>query len=92
VQEVFADRAYARDGTLVPRRLSGAVIRDADQLADRVVRMVRERKVRSIEGVDVDLAPGTICVHGDDPDAVTLARAIRARLAAEGIEVRPFSA
>jgi UPF0271 protein len=91
VQEVFADRAYARDGTLVPRRVPGAVIRDAGEVAGRVVRMVRERKVRSIDGVDVDLEPGTVCVHGDTPDAATLVRAIRARLAAEGIDVRPFS-
>ena len=91
VQEVFADRAYARDGTLVPRSVAGAVLHDPAAVAERVLRMVTDGKVRSIDGADVALAPGTICVHGDTPGAVHLARAIRERFAKERIEVQPFS-
>jgi len=91
VEEAFADRAYARDGALVPRSVPGAVIHDAARVEERVLRMVREGKVQSIDGVDVPIAAGTICVHGDTPGAVGLARAIRERLQREGVEVAAFS-
>jgi len=91
VAEVFADRAYARDGALVPRSVAGSVIHDPAGVAQRVLRMVTDGKVRSIDGADVAISAGTVCVHGDTPGAVGLARAIRERLLQERIEVQPFS-
>ena len=91
VQEAFADRAYAGDGTLVPRSVPGSVIDDAVRVEERVARMVRDRKVISIDGAEVPIDAGTICVHGDTPGAVGLIRAIRARLERERIAIRPFS-
>jgi 5-oxoprolinase (ATP-hydrolysing) subunit A len=91
VQEAFADRAYASDGSLVPRSVEGSVLHDAARVEEQVARMVRERKVVSIDGVEVPIDAGTICVHGDTPGAVGLIRAIRARLARERIDIRPFS-
>ncbi|HVP68368.1 MAG TPA: 5-oxoprolinase subunit PxpA [Anaeromyxobacteraceae bacterium] len=91
VEEVFADRAYARDGTLVPRTTPGSVIHDAVRVEERVVKMVREGAVQALDGGEVALRVGTICVHGDTPGAVSLVRAIRGRLEREGIEVAAFS-
>lgn len=91
VEEVFADRAYSREGRLVPRSTPGAVIEDAARVADRVLRMVKEEKVRCIDGTDIALRGGTVCVHGDTRGSVELVRAIRARLVAEGVELAPFS-
>lgn len=91
VEEVFADRAYARDGTLVPRSVPGSVIHDAVRVEERMLQVVREGTVRSIDGVDVPIDAGTICVHGDTPGAVGLVRAIRERLRKEGVEVAAFS-
>ncbi|HZZ85146.1 MAG TPA: 5-oxoprolinase subunit PxpA [Anaeromyxobacteraceae bacterium] len=92
VEEAFADRAYTRAGTLVPRGQPGAVLEDPSEMAERVVRMVRQGTVAALDGGEVALSPGTVCVHGDTPGAVEAIRAIRARLAAEGIAVRPFPA
>lgn len=88
--EVYADRAYNRDGTLVSRRLPGAVIRDEEEVVRRAVAMVRTGRVRAITGEEIVLPVDTICVHGDTPGAAELARALRAALAAAGIAVRPL--
>jgi 5-oxoprolinase (ATP-hydrolysing) subunit A len=87
--EVFADRAYERDGTLVSRRKAGAVIHDPDAVVERVVRMATERTVQAVDGSVVRLELDTICVHGDTPGAADLAARIRAALAAAGVDVRP---
>lgn len=68
--EVFADRAYQADGSLVPRKLPGAVIHDKDEAIARTVRMVTEGKVTAITGEEVEIAAHSICVHGDNPSAV----------------------
>jgi UPF0271 protein len=86
-REVFADRAYHSDGTLVPRTEPGAVIDDPDRVLARVVTMVRERAVVSADGTRVPLEFDTICVHGDTPGAADLAASIRAALFRDGIEV-----
>jgi UPF0271 protein len=86
--EVFADRNYLADGTLVPRARADALLHDPEEASARVVRMLREGKVRSVDGVDVDLRVETICVHGDTEGAVQFARALRARLEKEGVQVR----
>ncbi len=90
-EEAFADRAYTSAGTLVPRSSPGAVIRDPGEVADRVVRMVREKRVVAVDGTAVAVDAQTICVHGDTRGAEDLAAAIRRRLEAERIEVRPFA-
>ena len=73
--EIFADRNYLNDGWLVPRTRPDALLHDAKQAAKRVLRMLREGKVRSVQGCDVDVRGETICVHGDTPGAVEFARA-----------------
>ncbi|HEX6965958.1 MAG TPA: 5-oxoprolinase subunit PxpA, partial [Gemmatimonadaceae bacterium] len=85
--EAFADRNYLGDGTLVPRRRADAMVSDADGAARRAVRMVKESRVRSVDGADIAIRADTICIHGDSPRAVEFARALRAALEAEEIEV-----
>jgi UPF0271 protein len=89
-EEAFADRAYTPQGTLVPRTTAGAVIADPAAVAERALRFVRDRSVVAVDGTVIPLEPQTICVHGDTPGAERLAAAIRARLDAEGIAVRPL--
>ena len=89
--EVFADRAYQADGSLVPRSKPGAVIHDADEAIARTVRMVKEGKVTAITGEEVTIEAHSICVHGDNPDAVEFVRRIRAKLAAEGVTIAPIA-
>jgi UPF0271 protein len=90
VHEVFADRAYEDDATLVSRRKPGAVLHDTAQIAERVVRMVQDRAVVSVSGKTIKVQLDTVCIHGDTPGAVEIARAIREALKDSGIEVRPF--
>jgi UPF0271 protein len=86
--EVFADRNYLADGSLVPRSRADALLHDPEEAAVRVLRMLREGKVRSVEGDDVDVRAETICVHGDTPRAVEFAGMLRAHLEKEGAEIR----
>jgi len=86
--EVFADRNYLSDGALVPRTRPDALLHDPEEAASRVVRMLREGKVRSVEGVDVDVRAETVCLHGDTPGAVSFARTLTARLEKEGVSIR----
>ena len=90
VAEAFADRAYTSDGQLVPRSQPGAVLRDVDAVTARVVRLVRDKVVTSVSGDDVAVEAQSVCIHGDTPGAVTLARAVRSALEAEGVEIRSF--
>ncbi|CAN5217322.1 5-oxoprolinase subunit PpxA [soil metagenome] len=87
--EAFADRTYQPDGTLTSRRQPGAMIEDLNRAADQAVRLVREGRVASLQGVDVDVRADTICIHGDGPHALEFARMIRARFEESGIEVKP---
>jgi 5-oxoprolinase (ATP-hydrolysing) subunit A len=88
--EGFADRAYEVDGTLVSRRKPGALITDPEKAAAQAVRMASEGKVRTIDGLDIDISVQTICCHGDTPGAERIVRAVRAGLDAAGIRVRPL--
>ena len=88
--EIFADRAYQADGSLVPRKLPGAVIHDKDEAIARTVRMVTEGKVTAITGEEVEIAAHSICVHGDNPSAVEFVKNIRAQLTARGVEIAPI--
>jgi UPF0271 protein len=85
--EVFADRNYLNDGWLVPRTRPDALLRDPKEAASRVLRMLREGKVCSIEGRDVEVRGETICVHGDTPGAVEFARELRLQLEQEGVRI-----
>ena len=85
--EVFADRAYNDDGTLVSRKLPGAVIKDKELAIKRVVRMVKEGKVESINGKDIDIKADSICVHGDNPKALEFVKNIRETLEKEGVTI-----
>ena len=89
--EVFADRAYNDDGTLVSRKLPGAVIKDKDLAIKRVIRMVKEGKVESINGNDIAIKADSICVHGDNPKALEFVKNIRETLIAEGVEIKNLS-
>src|SRR5260370_40769436 len=86
-REIFADRNYLNDGWLVPRTRPDALLRDPKEAAQRVLRMLREGKVRSVEGRDVDVRGETICVHGDTPRAVEFARELRTKLEREGVKI-----
>lgn len=88
--EVFADRAYNPDGTLVSRRKPGAVIHEKEVIAERVISMVKDGGVRAINGGWVELKADTICVHGDNPKALEIAAYIRKRLEEEGVKVLPM--
>jgi 5-oxoprolinase (ATP-hydrolysing) subunit A len=86
--EVFADRNYMSDGSLVSRKRSDAHVHDADEAVARTIRMVREGKVRSIDGDDVAIRVDTICLHGDGPHAVEFAQRLRLAFESEHIDVR----
>jgi 5-oxoprolinase (ATP-hydrolysing) subunit A len=88
--EVFADRAYTDEGTLVPRTNPGAVIADEAEMITRAVGMVRDGTVRSESGKTIRVRADTICVHGDNPHALEFVKKIRTAFAAERIEVRPL--
>ncbi|MEC3975276.1 LamB/YcsF family protein [Amycolatopsis sp. H20-H5] len=90
--EAFADRAYTPEGLLVSRKLPGAVLHDAEAVAERAVRMATSGEIETAEGAVLILKPDSLCVHGDTPGAVELARVIRDRLAAAGVHRGPFVA
>ena len=87
VPEAFADRAYRADGTLVPRSSAGAVLHEAEAIAERVVRMVTLGEVEAIDGTVLQVAPRSVCLHGDTPGAVQIARRVRAALQDAGVVV-----
>ncbi len=89
--EVFADRAYEEDGSLVNRRKPGAVITDEQEAITRVVRMVKEGKVTAITGKDIPIKADSICVHGDGVKALAFVQKIREKLTAEGVEIAPLT-
>ena len=85
--EVFADRSYEEDGTLVNRRKDGAMITDEDEAIARVVRMVKEKKVTAITGKDIPIQADSVCVHGDGAKALAFVERIRKALTEEGVEI-----
>jgi 5-oxoprolinase (ATP-hydrolysing) subunit A len=90
VVEAFADRAYRPDGTLVPRSEPGALLHDPEVVAERMVRLVRDGVVSALDGTEVAVEAESICVHGDSPGAVAMARCVREALAAADIGLAPF--
>lgn len=88
--EVFADRTYNDDGTLVSRQQHGAVLDDPDIIIERAVRMVIEKNVKSITGKIIPLKADTICIHGDNPAAPRFAEKLLKAFTDAGIEVKPI--
>lgn len=86
--EVFADRAYEDDGSLVARGKEGAMITDEDEAVERVILMIKEHKVKTITGKTIELCPHSVCVHGDSAKALAFVSKIRAALEAEGIAIQ----
>ncbi|MCE4553543.1 5-oxoprolinase subunit PxpA [Pelomonas cellulosilytica] len=88
VAEVFADRGYRADGSLVPRSEPGAFVDDVNEAVARTLRMVREGVVVAVTGETVPLRADTICLHGDGPHALAFARALHGALQGAGIQLR----
>ncbi|MDG1288762.1 MAG: LamB/YcsF family protein [Lentibacter sp.] len=88
--EIFADRAYEDDATLVDRSKAGAVLHDADMAAERILNMLREDAIIAESGKRIPAKIDTICLHGDTPEAVEMARALRTKLSAAGVTLTQF--
>jgi len=91
VEEVFADRAYQADGSLVSRTQPGAMIEEEAQAIAQTISLVRDKQVTAIDGSTVKVNAQTVCLHGDGAHALDFARTIRARLKQEGISVRALN-
>ncbi|MGN0467591.1 MAG: LamB/YcsF family protein [Acutalibacteraceae bacterium] len=89
--EVFADRAYEDDGSLVARSKPGAMITDENEAVERVIVMIKEHKVKTISGKEIEICPHSVCVHGDSAKALCFVEKIRKALAAENVEIKPIS-
>lgn len=90
VREAFADRAYTPSGTLVSRREEGAVLHDPNAVACRVLAIARGEPVLAIDGSNVTISADSICVHGDSPGAVAMARAVRDALGGDAVRLEAF--
>ncbi len=91
VHEVFADRAYEDDGSLVSRRKQGAVLHEPGAITERVVKMVQDGAVTAVSGKVIKMKIDTVCIHGDTPGAVEIGRRVRHGLQDHGIKVAPFA-
>ncbi|WP_283139714.1 LamB/YcsF family protein [Rhizohabitans arisaemae] len=91
VPEAFADRAYTAEGTLVPRTEPGAVLHDPALIAERCLRLVADGQVIAVDGTPLTVHAESVCLHGDTPDAVEMARAVRLTLTEAGVAVAPFA-
>ena len=89
VSEAYADRAYTNEGRLVSRREPGAVLHDAARIAERMVRLAQHGTIEAVDGSVIQIEAQSICVHGDSPGAVAIAKEIRRRLEAEGVVIAP---
>ena len=89
-REIFADRAYKDDGMLVSRKKEGAMIEDAAEAGTRMVRFLEDGAIESINGKRIPVQIDTICVHGDSPSAVAMAKSVRQSLTDAGIEIKPL--
>jgi UPF0271 protein len=92
VAEIYADRGYTEEGRLMERGKPGALIEDADEAADRVLAMVEDGVVITTTGTRLKTSIGSICIHGDSPGAVKMARRVRSKLEAAGVKIAPFAA
>ena len=92
VPEAFADRGYLPTGRLVPRGVEGALVTDADVVAARAVQLATQRSVVAAGGETIGVDARSLCLHGDTPDAVRIARTVRDALLDAGVEIAPFAA
>jgi UPF0271 protein len=90
-REIYADRAYEDDGTLVSRKKPGAVLHDPTAVAGRVLQMIQEQAIVSVTGKRLPLTVDTVCIHGDSVGAVAMAKAVRSTLIAANIQIGSFS-
>jgi UPF0271 protein len=86
--EVFADRAYNDDGTLVARSIEGAVLHDPGLMISRVIRMIREKVVETVSGKLIPIEAETVCIHGDNETAAEFVRKLTEALKSGGIAIR----
>lgn len=91
IAEAFADRAYTPTGALVSRREPGAVLHDAEQVAQRMLRLVQTGEIEAIDGSVTRIEADSICVHGDSPGAIQMAREVRQLLEQSGVSLQPFA-
>jgi UPF0271 protein len=91
VPEAFADRAYTDEGTLVPRGRDGSVVTDPETVVERSLSLARYGAVTSHSGAAIEVRARSLCLHGDTPGAVELARRVRERLEASGVTVEAFA-
>jgi 5-oxoprolinase (ATP-hydrolysing) subunit A len=91
VREAFADRAYTPEGTLVSRRLDGAVLHDPEEIAARCLAMARGEPIHDVDGAPLEVRAESICVHGDTAGAVRIAQRVRDTLTGAGIELSSFA-
>ncbi len=91
VREAFADRGYLPDGTLVPRREPGALLHDPAEVAERMLRLATDRTLVAVDGTVLTMEADSICVHGDSPGAVAMARAVHAALTGAGVLIAAFA-
>ena len=89
-REIFADRALNPDGTLVSRSQPGSVIHDTSEVVERSLQMVIEGRARAINGDVIEVEADSLCLHGDTPGAVEMAKALKEALESEGVLVRPL--
>jgi UPF0271 protein len=90
-REIYADRAYAASGNLVSRKLPGAVIHDSEVAAARVLRMIEEQAITTLDGQRIPVRIDTVCVHGDTPGATVMAQRLRQLLEASGVSIAPMA-
>ena len=90
--EAFVDRAYKPDGTLVPRDEPGAVIHDVKSAVQRAVMLVKGQTITADDGTELHISAQSLCVHGDNPDAAAILRALNARLKKSNVKIEPFAA
>ncbi|MCR9250302.1 MAG: 5-oxoprolinase subunit PxpA [bacterium] len=88
IAEAFSDRSYNDDGTLVSRKQSGATLEDVDLIVNRISRLVDTGLIQTINNEDLALDISTVCIHGDGPQALNIAKSIHKRLIGEGIEIK----
>jgi UPF0271 protein len=88
VREAYADRGYQANGLLVPRSAFGAVIHDRAAIVERAVRLAEHGEIVAADGTVIQTEAGSLCIHGDTPDAVEIARVVRVALKVAGVEVR----
>jgi UPF0271 protein len=89
VLEAYADRAYQPNGLLVPRQMPGSVLADKLAIAGRAVRLAQKGEIEAVDGGIIATQARSLCSHGDTPDAVAIAKAVKASLFLAGVEIRP---